>query len=141
MREGRVFFDTNILVYCFDDAAAKRNRAVALVEGLGQLGLGVISFQVQNEFAAVAIRRIRDKAEIQRRIQGLHALSEGVQVVQSSEGLFQRAVGLWERYSLAWYDSLIIAAGLEGRCDVLYSEDLQDGLEIDGMRIVNPFRV
>ena len=57
-----------------------------------------------------------------------------------SEKLFQMAIDLWDRYSLAWYYALIVAAALEGRCDVLYSEDLEDGLEIDGLRIVNPFR-
>ena len=40
---------------------------------------------------------------------------------------------------MAWYDSMIVASALEGRCETLYSEDLQHGREIDGMRIENPF--
>jgi len=41
---------------------------------------------------------------------------------------------------LGWYDSLIVAAALEGSCQILYSEDLQDGRNIEGLKIENPFR-
>lgn len=140
MSAARGFFDTNILVYCFDEREpAKREVASTLVLDLCALGRGVISFQVQSEFANVAIRRIKDKEEVRRRIQGLDHLLLGIHLVSSSSPMFRNAVRLWDRYGLAWYDSLIVAAALEGRCEVLFSEDLQHGLEIDGMRIVNPF--
>lgn len=44
------------------------------------------------------------------------------------------------RYSLARFDSLIVAAALEGGCSILYSEDLHYGLRIGDLRIENPFR-
>ena len=43
------------------------------------------------------------------------------------------------RYLLPWYDSLIIAAALEARCEVLYSEDWQHGQHIEGLQGTNPF--
>jgi len=43
------------------------------------------------------------------------------------------------RYGFHWYDSLIVAAALEANCNVLYTEDLQDGQVIDGLAIKNPF--
>jgi len=43
------------------------------------------------------------------------------------------------RYRLSWYDCLIVAAALQSQCSVLYSEDLQNGQEIDNLRIDNPF--
>jgi len=50
------------------------------------------------------------------------------------------ALDIRERYNFSWYDSLILAAALEGGCDTLYSEDMQNGQEINGqLRIVNPF--
>lgn len=141
MNVDRVFFDTNILVYCFDIAETdKRRTSQGLVFTECAAGRAVISYQVTQEFANVAIRRLRGKAEIRERLEGMAFLAMSMHVVQSSERLFNRAIALWDRYSLAWYDALIVAAALEGRCDVLYSEDLQDGLEIDGLRIVNPFR-
>jgi len=47
---------------------------------------------------------------------------------------------LAERYRLSVYDAMIAAAALTAECDTLYSEDMHDGLVIDGrVRIVNPF--
>jgi predicted nucleic acid-binding protein len=43
------------------------------------------------------------------------------------------------RFRLPWYDSLIVASAIEGQCDVLYSEDFQDGRQIGGVTISNPF--
>jgi predicted nucleic acid-binding protein len=48
---------------------------------------------------------------------------------------------LARRYTLSHWDALIVAAALTARCDLLYSEDLQDGLVVDGrLTVVNPFR-
>jgi predicted nucleic acid-binding protein len=50
------------------------------------------------------------------------------------------ALDIRERYSFPWYDSLIVATALEAGCDTLYSEDMQNGQEIEGrLRIINPF--
>ena len=52
MRGGDVFFDTNILLYLISEDITKADRAETLL-ALG----GVISVQVLNEFAAVALRK------------------------------------------------------------------------------------
>jgi len=46
---------------------------------------------------------------------------------------------LTERHGLSWYDALIVAAALEGQCEVLYSEDLQHGRRFGDLQIQNPF--
>jgi predicted nucleic acid-binding protein len=46
-----------------------------------------------------------------------------------------------DRWQFSWWDSLIVAAALVQNCRTLLTEDLQDGLEIDGLRVVNPFEV
>lgn len=141
MSVARAFFDTSILVYCFDQQdARKRIAAHKLVLEQVSLEAGVISYQVHQEFTSVAIRRLREAPKVRRILAGFEHLCFGLHTVAPSERLFHLAIDLWDRYSLSWYDALIVAAALEGRCDVLYSEDLQDGLEIDGLRIVNPFR-
>ena len=49
-------------------------------------------------------------------------------------------LALAERYGLSIYDSMIAASALEAGCDTLWSEDMQDGMVLDGqVRIVNPF--
>ncbi len=59
--------------------------------------------------------------------------------VHSSQGLYAEALRLSGRYRLAWYDSLILAAALEARCSILYTEDIQHGLEAGDLRVQNPF--
>ena len=56
-----------------------------------------------------------------------------------SQGLFLEALRLCGRYSFGWYDSLIVAAAIEGQCSVLYSEDLQHGMRIGELVVKNPF--
>lgn len=49
---------------------------------------------------------------------------------------------LAEQYSLSVYDALIVASALLAECQILYSEDMQNGLIIDNsLRICNPFKV
>ncbi len=59
--------------------------------------------------------------------------------VHSSPALYMEALRIEAKHRFAWYDSLIVAAALEGQCETLYSEDLQHGREIEGLRIENPF--
>ena len=60
--------------------------------------------------------------------------------IHSSPVLYGEALRLVSRYRMGWYDSLIVAAALEGSCQILYSEDFQDGRNIEGLKIENPFR-
>ncbi len=49
-------------------------------------------------------------------------------------------VELARRYGCRLYDSLLLAAALEGSCTVFYSEDLQHGQTVGTLTIRNPFR-
>ena len=46
---------------------------------------------------------------------------------------------LCDRYGFSWWDAQIVAAARRADCAILLSEDMQHGLELDGLRIVNPF--
>jgi len=59
--------------------------------------------------------------------------------VHSSRALYGEALRLSDRYRLSWYDSLILAAAIEGQCSVLYSEDLQHGKQFENLHVENPF--
>jgi predicted nucleic acid-binding protein len=50
------------------------------------------------------------------------------------------AIDLHRLHQLSFWDALVVRAAKEGGCAVLYSEGLQDGRSIDGVRIINPFR-
>lgn len=137
---GRYFLDTNILAYCFDETAPeKRERANQLVrEGL-ERRVGVISYQVVQEFINLALRRFEPRMGVDDVRQYAAVVLRPMLAVGSSMALYQRALEIVERYRFSWYDSLIVASALESRCEVLYSEDLQHKQRIESLEIVNPF--
>lgn len=62
-------------------------------------------------------------------------------VVQLDQATLRRASELRDRHQFAFWDGLIVAAALAGQAEILYSEDMHDGLLVDGrLQIRNPFR-
>ena len=52
----------------------------------------------------------------------------------------EKAWEVQDEAKLGWWDCLIVAAALRAGCRLFISEDIHDGLLIEGMRIANPFR-
>jgi len=126
------FFDTNVILYLLD-ASPKADTA----ERLLQSG-GVISTQVLNEALVNCIRKAdMSWAEAGEFLGGIRAICE---VHDLTVDVHDAGRALGERYGFSVYDSMIVAAALVSGCSRIYSEDMQDGLLVEGaLRIVNPF--
>lgn len=126
-------FDSNVLLYLVSSEPAKAARARSLLpDG------GTISVQVLNEVASVG-RRIFRMPWIELE-DFLDDLKEMLAVVSVDLLTHEHAVTLAIRYHLAFYDAAIIAAALLADCDTLWSEDMHDGLVVEGrLTIRNPF--
>ncbi|HUB58992.1 MAG TPA: PIN domain-containing protein [Candidatus Micrarchaeia archaeon] len=136
----KFFLDTNVFVY--EDSPshpAKQAIAMRLIEGAFASGNGVVSFQVVQEFFSVAFRRFHPPMSYTEAERKLAITFAPLRMVHSSYSLYQHALVLTRKYSLSWYDSLIVAAALEGDCRILYTEDLQHGQKFDRLRVQNPF--
>jgi predicted nucleic acid-binding protein len=129
------FIDTNVLVYLLSGDTVKADRA----EGILRDG-GVISVQVLNELTNVARRKIRMPwADIHAFLSLLRALLTVHPITLKTH---ETAITLAEHTNLSIYDAMIAASALHADCDVLWSEDMQDGMALgNGLHIVNPFRV
>lgn len=133
------FVDTNVFVYARDDGEPwKRDRAREILARLWHSADGRLSQQVLIEFYATVTRKLRPGLPREEAIADVRELSTW-NPVPPSLPLFEHAWQLEDRYGFSWWDSLIVAAALAQNCTTLLTEDLQDGLEIDGLRIVNPF--
>lgn len=133
---AKFFLDTNILVYVYDlRDPQKQVKAHELVRSIIHRRTGVISTQILQEFASVALTKLRHSAETL-----IHELIllESLEVVQVTPNLIRRGVELIERYKLHFWDAAILAAAEEAHCDQLYSEDFQDGTVYNTVRVVNP---
>ena len=139
---GRRFLDTNIFVYDIDADAPKTKKNIAgtlIREALTQHHT-VVSYQVIQEFLAVAVRKFAATVTVPHARRYLETVLKPMLAIHSSVDLFHEALDIGSRYQLSWYDSLIVAAASEAACAVLYTEDLQHGAKINGVRIENPFR-
>jgi len=137
---GRFFLDTNIFVYCFNgDAAGKRNRALQLVREAVSTRRGIVSYQVVQEFFNVALRRFVQPISHAEAEQYLGTVFRPLLAVHSSLALYQQALTISQRYQFSWFDALIVTAAQIAECRVLYTEDLQHGQELEGVRVENPF--
>ena len=137
---AKFFLDTNIVVYTFDaDSPQKKPRAQELVEQALRTLEGVVSTQVVQEFLNVATVKFTAPLTFSDAQQYLHDVLAPLCTVFPSIDLFQQALVLQQETTYSFYDLLIIGGALQAGCEILYSEDLQDGHQIRALRIVNPF--
>src|SRR5271155_3343649 len=137
---ARFFLDTNIFVYSFDASSPKKAaQSGKLIRNAIETGGGIVSYQVVQEFFNVALRRFSKPKSSVDAEQYLSTTFRPLLSVHSSQALYGEALRVGARFRLPWFDSLIVASAIEGECDVLYSEDFQDGQQIGSVTISNPF--
>jgi len=135
---ARSFFDTNILIYADDKAApAKQRRALELVAEHRRAGTGVLSLQVLQEYFVTVTRKLQVDARIARR--KVELLAE-FDVATPEVTDILAAVDLHRLHGLSFWDALVLRSAQQSGCSVLLTEDMQNTREMDGVRIVNPFR-
>ena len=138
----RVFFDTNIVVYCFDTLEPrKQTRAKDLLAHALNSKLGIVSYQVVQEFCNVACKARRLQLPHERILAYVNLVLQPMNQVGSSPALIESALRLRSEHSFSFYDSLIIASATQAKCQVLYSEDMQHMQRVGDLQIVNPFLI
>lgn len=132
------FLDTNILLYSISRGSAevaKRDTALELLDNVEN----ALSTQVLQEFYVQATRASKSDP-ISHEI--AVALIEGwtrFRIQEISLSVVQGALDIRKRFGFSYWDSAIVSAAKTIGCANLYTEDLQHGREIDGVKIVNPF--
>jgi len=129
--------DTNILIYVHDPRdKRKQDIASALVENLAD---GMLVWQAVCEFLSASRKLAPLGYNFDQAVQDIRKLMAQWATALPSWQLLDRAVSLLQRYSLSYWDSLLVAACLEAGVETLYSENFNGYDEIDGLKIVNPF--
>lgn len=131
------FVDTNILLYAISTApeeAAKKQRAREI---LAQPDWG-LSIQVLQDLYVNATRPPQPAMRHEDAEAAIRQLLLRP-TVDNHAALLLDALRLKARYQLAYRDAAIVAAAMQMGAATLYSEDLQDGQEFDGGKVVNPF--
>ena len=133
----RSLLDTNILVYADSaDEKDKQRRAVQLIQELRRAGTAVLSTQVLQEFTNVALRKLRLPPALVRERLSFYSRFE---LVPTSPENIAAALDLHVLHGLSFYNALIVQAAVASGCQRVLSEDMQHGMRIAGLQIVNPF--
>ena len=132
------FVDTNVLVYLFDaDSPDKQARSRELLRE--EKDRIVLSVQVLGEFFVSVTRKLAVPLSPEAAAQAIDAFCQ-FQVQTLDPELVRSAVHRSQSSHLSYRDALIVETALGVGAEVLFTEDLQDGQQIDGIRLVNPFR-
>ncbi len=131
------FVDTNVLLYSVstnESEAGKRAQARQVLSGTGW-GLSV---QVMQEFYVNVVRPPRCAMAHADAVTAIRQLLRRP-TVPTDAALLVEALRLKDRFQISYWDAAIIAAARALGAGVLYSEDLNQGQDYDGVRVVNPF--
>ena len=133
------FFDTNVLVYADDSSSPqKQQRAIDLFAEHLRKRTAVVSLQVLQEYFVAATRKLGLTPEMAQA--KVELLARG-NVVQFGPRDVIAAIELHRLIRISFWDSLIVQAARSVKAGVLYSEDMQAGAVLAGVRVVNPFAV
>ena len=132
--KDKIFLDTNIVLYALDKDGVKQQIAINLLKSNP-----IISTQVLNEFSNICIKKLRITIEQVEKL--VDVLSSDLNVKVFDVNTIIQALSLKSKYNFQYYDSLIVATALENECNILYSEDMQDGFVVEQrLTIINPFK-
>ena len=135
---GKAFLDSNVLAYAQDkDSPDKRKISRKLIEELGRSGDGVISTQVMQEFYVAATRRLAVDALAAKNVLKTFSVFEIVQVTLQ---LIQDAVDCSILNVLSFWDALVLVAASAAGCSTVYTEDMNAGQTVLGLKLQNPFK-
>lgn len=128
-----VFLDSNVVLRLLSADNRKADQAQQLL----QSGPIVSVQQVLNEVTAVCRRKLNMPwLEVQTLVDTVKAFCKVEAVTTQSHAL---AMVVAERYQLSFYDAHIAASAVQADAQTLYSEDTHNGMQIQGLKIRNPF--
>ena len=136
--EGKVFFDSNILIY-FVDERDERKQSIAkeIIADAVQNQNGMISTQSLQEFYNVVTKKMNCPKEKAKEL--VTMFSELFPVTQITIPLILGAIDISIKNEFSFWDSLILSTANDTGCVLLYSEDLNSGQIISGTKVLNPF--
>lgn len=137
MRGKPSFVDTNIWLYAF--IKSEDNDKTATAEQLIKSHKVIASSQIVNELCVNLIKKAKlSEPEIQELITSFY---NKYTVVNVSKEIMLKASILRDEHRFSFWDSMVVSAALFSDAGTLYSEDMHDGLIVEGnLRIVNPFK-
>jgi predicted nucleic acid-binding protein len=132
------FVDTNVLLYAISRDPEERKKATRANEILSRRDLG-LSVQVLQEFYVQATRDSRPDRLTHDQAAALVDSFRRFPVQETTVGVMLSAMSTRQRFDISYWDAAILEDARALSCDVVLSEDLNDGQDYAGVRVENPF--
>jgi predicted nucleic acid-binding protein len=136
----RAFVDTNVFGYLFQADEPEKQTLAREIAASDQVTRElVLSTQVLQEFYVTVTRKLAEPLRDDEAAAATRDIGKYT-VVRVDPAMVYRAIDLSRRHVVSLWDALILRAAIESDCEVVLTEDLQDGWEVEGLRVENPFR-
>ena len=140
-KAGKQFVDTNILVYAHDlSAVHKHVHARELLMSLWNSGNGCLSIQVLQEFYVTVTRKVKNPISPEKASRIIGDLGQWQVHVPGVADLLQ-AIEIQQRHKLSFWDALIICSARQSGCELIWTEDLNNSQDYEGVRACSPFNL
>ena len=138
-RPQREFVDANVLVYAFDSSAARKQQvAQQLLERLWESGTGCVSIQVLQEFFVTITKKVPKPLPVDDAKARIREFAAWTVFAPKADDIVA-AIDLHTQAKIGFWDAMVVLGAAESECEVLWTEDLNDGQMLRGVRIQNPF--
>ena len=138
VQQGKIFLDSNILVYFVDEHDSKKQKiAEKLIKNSVEMKTGVLSTQSLQEFYSVVTRKSLCSKEQAKTI--VEKFRNTLPITQISVSHILKAIDISIQTQFSFWDSLIISAAHSSGCVIVYSEDMNHNQLVNGVKIINPF--
>jgi predicted nucleic acid-binding protein len=129
----KAFVDSNVLIYAIEQEGANVSKATVARDMIERVR-PTLSTQVLGEFYNVVTgKRRTDPLSSEEAAQWIAKWMQ-LKVESVTPDHVNLALEICHRFQVSYYDALILAA-----CTVVYSEDLNDGQDYGGVKVINPF--
>lgn len=135
---GVRFVDTNVLLYAISHDPDEQQKAARANELLSAADVG-LSVQVLQEFYVQATRDSRAERLTHEQAAALVDSFRRFPVQEAKIGVMLAAMSIRQRFGISYWDAAIVEAARALGCEIVLSEDLNDGQDYAGVRVENPF--
>ncbi|MGE5559023.1 MAG: PIN domain-containing protein [Bacillota bacterium] len=138
--KDKVLVDTNILVYAYDiSEPEKQAKAFLVLDGLASARRGVLSPQILAEFFVACTQKIAVPLNPETVYRSLQNYLNSWLIVDLTPQIVLEAARGKQAYRLPYWDAQIWATAKLNQIPLVYSEDFQDGMALEGVLFKNPF--
>ena len=137
---SKIFIDTNILVYILDKKSKLKHKTCKeLLRSFKPSSnqKAVISTQVLQEFYIVATSKLKAPLVL---VKSMLKSLEAFEIINIDYFLIQEAIDCHLLNQISFWDALIVSAAKSANCDTVWTEDLNHGQIIQGVKIINPLK-